>query len=120
MGLKTAQILTTPLTELAEYIVNGGIFGNQENDRQNNMLMHKSGIAYLLSVVFPSYQTMKTVFPWLKTPVFLPVAWGVRAKNVWTKRRGNIYSQMERAKAWEKKDDEESKRRKQFFERCGL
>lgn len=108
------------LRELAEYILNGGIFGNRENDRQNNMLMYKSKTAYLKDVIFPSYQTMKTVFPWLRTPVLLPVAWGVRAKNVWTKRRGNIHSQMERAKAWEKKDEEESARRKRFFEKCGL
>lgn len=108
------------LEELADYIVNGGIFGNQENDRQNNMLMHKSRAAYLCSVVFPSYQTMRTVFPWLKTPVFLPIAWVVRVKNVWMKRRGNVRIQMERAKAWEKKDDRESEMRKRFFERCGL
>lgn len=108
------------LEETAEYILNGGIFGNQENDRQNNMLMHKSKATYLRDVIFPSYQTMKTVFPWLRTPIFLPVAWGVRAKNVWTKRRGNIGLQLERAKSWEKKDQAEIERRKQFFKRCGL
>lgn len=119
-GEKDETIEKNELEELAEYIVNGGVFGNRENDRQNNMLMHKSKAAYLRSVVFPSYQTMRTVFPWLKTPFLLPVAWAVRAKNVWTKRRGNVKMQMERAKAWEKKDDRESEMRKRFFERYGL
>lgn len=108
------------IEELEEYIVNGGIFGNLENDRKNNMLMYKSKFSYLRSVIFPSYKTMQTVFVWLKSPLLLPVAWGVRAFQVWTQRRGNIQRQMERSKAWKNGESQEIIKRDNFFRKYGL
>lgn len=111
---------TEDLEELEEYIIDGGIFGNLENERKNNMLMHKSKFSYLRSVVFPSYKTMKTVFVWLKSPLLLPVAWGVRAFRVWTKRRENIQEKIERSKAWKTEESQEILERDNFFRKYGL
>lgn len=111
---------TEDMEELEEYIVNGGIFGNLENDRKNNMLMYKSKFSYFRSVVFPSYKTMQTVFVWLKSPLLLPVAWGVRAFQAWTQRRENIQKQIERSKAWKTEESQEILERDNFFRKYGL
>lgn len=115
---KTGDIEDTG--ELEEYIVNGGIFGNVENDRKNNLLMYKSKFSYLRNVIFPSYKTMQTVFVWLKSPLLLPVAWGIRAFRVWTQRRENIQKQMERSQAWRNKERQEIIERNKFFRKYGL
>lgn len=111
---------TEDLEELEEYIIDGGIFGNLENGRKNNMLMYKSKFFYLRSEVFPSYKTMQTVFVWLKSPLLLPVAWGVRAFRVWTQRRENIQKKIERSKAWGTEESQEILERDNFFRKYGL
>lgn len=58
--------------------------------------------------------------PWLKTPILLPAAWLVRYKRALTASRGNIGYHIERAKTFDRVEDQEQKERCQFFERCGL
>lgn len=108
------------LDALAEYIVNGGIFGSQENDNTNSAVMYQSKGRYLLLTIFPSYQVMKTVFPWLKSPLMLPAAWVKRWWNVWTKRRHNVSGQFAKAEKLKKQGKKEVRERKQFFSDIGL
>ena len=108
------------LDSLAEYIVNGGIFGSRENDDTNSALMYRSKGRYLLHTIFPSYQIMKTVFPWLKNPLMLPAAWAKRWWNVWTKRRYNVGRQFAKADKLQEQGEKEVRERKQFFSDIGL
>lgn len=108
------------LDALAEYIVNGGIFGSQENDNMNIALMYQSKVKYLAHTVFPSYRIMKTVFPWLKSPLMLPAAWAKRWWNVWTRRRHNVSRQFARAEKLKEQGKQEVQKRKQFFSDIGL
>ena len=108
------------LAELEEYIVNGGIFGNAVNEQTNNALRYGSKAKYLRNVIFPSYKTMQSVFPWLNSPLLLPAAWVNRWWNVWTKRRGNIRRQFERADKISLQDRLYIDEQKNFFSRYGL
>lgn len=108
------------LDDLAEYVVNGGIFGSQENDNTNSAIMYQSKGRYLLHTIFPSYQIMKTVFPWLKSPLMLPAAWAKRWWNVWTKRRQNVSRQLAKADKLQEQGENELRERKQFFSDIGL
>mgnify|MGYP005775243461 FL=1 len=113
---------TTPeqLQELEDYVLNGGIFGSRENEEKNAGLMYKTKSHFLRYIIFPPYEVMRSVFPWLNTPLLLPAAWVKRWWNVWTKRRGNIQSQLSRAEALERRDMSEEEMRKEFFEKYGL
>ena len=108
------------MEEMEAYIVNGGIFGNTENDYANNALRYGSRVQFLKSVIFPSYKTMQSVFPRLNSPLLLPAAWIKRWWNVWTKRRENIRGQLERADQISRQDRAYVEKQRRFFRRCGL
>ena len=63
---------------------------------------------------------MKSVFPWMKTPLLLPAAWLLRFWNVWTKRRQNIRLQFDIAAQMGKEEKDEIRKRRAFFEKYGL
>ena len=63
---------------------------------------------------------MQSVFPWLNNPLFLPVAWVIRFRNVWKKRRRNIHIQFDRAAKMNGEEKEIIQRQKKFLERMGL
>ena len=115
-----AKTTSEQLQELEDYVLNGGIFGSRENEEKNVGLMYKTKSHFLRYVIFPPYEVMRSVFPWLNTPLLLPAAWVKRWWNVWTKRRGNIQSQLSRAEALERRDMSEEEMRKEFFEKYGL
>lgn len=108
------------LEALEEYIVNGGVFGNSVNEQVNNALRYGGKGKFLRTVIFPSYRTMQSVFPWLNSPIQLPMAWINRWWNVWTKRRANIRGQFERADQISDQDRIYIEKQKKFFRRYGL
>ena len=108
------------LEEMEEYIVNGGVFGNSVNEQVNNALRYGGKGKFLRTVIFPSYRTMQSVFPWLNSPIQLPMAWLNRWWNVWTKRRANIRGQFERADQISDQDRIYIEKQKKFFRRYGL
>lgn len=70
---------------LTKHIVQSGIhglgtgFNNYIGRVATHRLRHKSNILLLLSLVFPSYQAMRGMYPWLSIlPILLPFAWGWR------------------------------------------
>ena len=108
------------LGELEEYIVSGGVFGSEENAVQNGALHTSGSIRYMTRTVFLPYASMKTVFPWLKTPFLLPAAWILRIWNVVTKRKENIRLLFHNAEAYRHIEASEKDKRRRFFERWGL
>ncbi len=108
------------MSEMEEYIVSGGIFGNTVNDHANSALRYGSRGKFLRSVIFPSYKTMQSIFPRLNSPILLPAAWIKRWWNVWSKRRENIRGQFEKADQISRQDRAYVDERRLFFRRCGL
>ena len=107
--------------ELEDYIINGGgVYGNEENMIKNSGVIYRSGTHFLFHAVFPPYRVMQSVFPWLNNPLFLPVAWVIRFRNVWKKRRRNIHIQFDRAAKMNGEEKEIIQRQKKFLERMGL
>ena len=108
------------LGELEEYTVSGGVFGSEENAVQNGALHTSGSIRYMIRTVFLPYASMKTVFPWLKTPFLLPAAWAMRIWNVVTKRKENIRLLFHNAEVYRHIEASEKDKRRRFFERWGL
>ena len=101
--------------ELENYALSGGIFGSRETARRNGTVLYESKNKFVKQLVFPSYEVMKTSCPWLKTPILLPAAWLVRYKRALTASRGNIGYHIERAKTFDRVEDQEQKERCQFL-----
>ncbi len=63
---------------MADYVMEGGVFGNEENHYANKR-GDKSRVGYFFSSVFPSYGRMKSRYPFLKyLPFLLPIMWVFR------------------------------------------
>ena len=69
-------------------------------------MLYESKNKFVKQLVFPSYEVMKTSCPWLKTPILLPAAWLVRYKRALTASRGNIGYHIERAKTFDRVEDQ--------------
>ncbi len=107
------------INDLEEYILNGGVFGNSENVGINIQLEHGNRLNFIMNVLFPKYQAMQTVYSWLKTPLFLPVAWLCRGWGTVLCRRGHVKIQMARVQNFGEQQQELSDR-EQFFKKYGL
>lgn len=106
--------------ELEEYIVNGGVYGREENLIRNTEILYKSRIHYLLYVIFPPYKVMQSVFPWLHIPLLLPVSWVIRFKRAWTNRKENVYLQFKLAFKMKTEETVDVQRQEDFLKRMGL
>lgn len=113
-------VRTETLDELENYALSGGIFGSREAARRNGTVLYESKAKFIRQLIFPSYQVMKTSCPWLKTPLLLPAAWGIRYKRALMKNRKSFGYHVERMKAFDSVDDQEKRELCQFFEKCGL
>ena len=111
--------LPKELEELQEYILSGGVFGNWENEKTNMQLQYKGKVHYVAKRLFPRYEVMKTAYSWLRCPMFLPVAWLVRAFQAVVWRSENVKSQMERMQSIQI-DEKTVQKRKRFFESMRL
>lgn len=106
--------------ELEEYIVNGGVYGREDNLIKNTRVRYRSRMHFLMHVIFPPYKVMQGVFPWLHTPLLLPMSWVIRFKRVWTKRRENIHLQFDRASKMKAEEYVNIRKQKEFLKRMGL
>lgn len=111
---------TELLEELEAYVLSGGIFGSREMERRNGTILYQSKEKFLRQLFFPSYEVMKTACPWLTTPLLLPFAWISRYRRALTKERRMFQHHIKRMRAFDKADEQETKERRQFFEKCGL
>lgn len=102
------------LDALGDYILECGIFGKQEN--QASLNASKGKIRMLMQSCFPRYDSMKSMFPWLK-PVLLPFGWLLRAWRVLRYRRRNIRTVWKNTMTGDMAAGAELKK---FYESCGL
>lgn len=49
-----------------KYILNGGVYGTAKNQAKVGVAVKRSKLAYILSRIFPSYKTMKSIYPSLE------------------------------------------------------
>ena len=111
-GKKTEDPL---VEEIEGYILSGGIFGNASN--RKSAAIRNGRFRYAINACFPSYEDMRTMFPWLKSRWLLPFAWVRRIFESITKRRGNIRVLWEPIKA---NDTDSAAAMKRFLTDCGL
>lgn len=103
------------VSEIERYVFSGGVFGNPEH--RNHFALRKGKMKYLFRVCFPNYAGMKSMFPWLKCRILLPLAWMVRFFESVRGRRNNIKVLMEPLK---NNDVDAINQIKHFYKRCGL
>ena len=103
------------LTEMEQYILSGGIFGNTENHR--SAAIKNGRFRYFMRVCFPSYEEMQSMFPSLKHKAMLPVAWARRGVESVMKRRENIQALFAPVKDG---NAESAAELKKFLQKCGL
>ena len=79
---------TELIRQLEEYILSGGIFGSNRN--RNDAVIAGGKKQYLKRVLFPGFEEMQSMFPWLKHRIFLPWAWFRRSAESFVMRRKNV------------------------------
>ena len=105
------------LTEqLADFIMNGGIFGDKENAAA--LAVEEGRAKHLFKVCFPDYKSMKSMFPWLEGKgALLPYAWGLRGVRALHHRKSNVRTHINAIKTGDK---EKAKALREFYAACGL
>lgn len=108
---------SSELTEkLADFIMNGGIFGDKENAAA--LAVEEGRARRLMKVCFPDYKSMRSMFPWLEEKrALLPYAWGLRGVRALRHRKGNVRTHMNAIKTGDK---EKAKALREFYTDCGL
>ena len=102
--------------ELANFITDGGVFGGKDNAAA--LAVEEGRLKHLIKVCFPDYNSMKSMFPWLKGKgVLLPYAWSLRGVRAMRHRKNNIRTHMNAIRTG---DTEKGKALKQFYTGCGL
>lgn len=107
---------TMLLKRLGKFILSGGIFGKSEN--ANNLRTSCGKNRFLVQSLFPSYRSMKSLYPWLKgKPILLPFAWVLRGSKSLVYRRNNIKSVF---RAYQNSDNRKVEELRRFYKDCGL
>ena len=82
---KDAPMDETLYKELTTYILASGVHGKGTNFNAfvgrmgSGRLQNKGRLRFILALLFPSYASMKGIYPWLKyLPFLYPVTWGIR------------------------------------------
>lgn len=82
---------------LEDFILESGLYGTEENN--NAARVGNSKAKFITSALFPSYESMCSVYQWLKgNKALLPIAWAERGTKALLHRRENIKSEFSRAR----------------------
>ena len=105
------------LEELEDFIISNGTYGSSENSRA--IALEKEGrLGYVRRVVFPNYNSMKTLYPWLNGKrVLLPIAWGMRIVRTVLFRKRSLKLGLATVTSG---DMEQGKELRAFYKRCGI
>lgn len=106
---------TITMLSMEEYILNAGIFGTKKN--RNDSVIATGRMSYLRRIMFPSFKDMRSMFPWLRHRVFLPLAWLIRGVESLVKRKKNVRILF---RAFLSGDMHNAKALAAFYESCGL
>ncbi|WP_407382376.1 nucleotidyltransferase family protein [Ruminococcus sp.] len=108
---------SSELTEkLADFIMAGGVFGDHENAAA--LAVEEGRARRFFKVCFPNYESMKSMYPWLKGKrALLPYAWVLRGVGAVRHRKNNIQAQIN----WMKTGNAvKAKELREFYTECGL
>ncbi len=106
------------LEELGTYILQSGVFGNEEQRSTDRLLANAGEKSYVLARLFPPYRIMKGYFPVVeKLPVLLPFLWVWRAIRAVLFRRGKLTREL---KAYSTTEQDTLDDRRRFYQQCGL
>ncbi len=108
---------SSELTEkLADFIMAGGVFGDSENAAA--LAVEEGRARRFFKVCFPNYESMKSMYPWLKGKrALLPYAWVLRGVGAVRHRKNNIQAQIN----WMKTGNAvKAKELREFYTECGL
>ena len=84
--------------KLEKFILESGLYGTEENT--NAARVGDSKAKFITSALFPSYESMCSVYPWLSSnKVLLPVAWVKRWIKAFLFRRKNVFLQLKRVRS---------------------
>ena len=105
------------LNEIASFIIENGIYGQSTHAR--DIAMQREGRkGYFKRMVFPNYNSMVTLYPWLKHRRYLlPFAWFVRIVRTILFRKGSIQTGLQTLKYG---DAQRGESLMEFYRRCGL
>lgn len=105
-------------SQLGEYILGSGVFGNEEQRVTDRILKEGQGTRYIFKRIFPPYRIMKEYFPVLKKlPFLLPFLWVWRAIRAVLFRRNKLSTEVAVMGAT---DSQSLSDRAAFYQRCGL
>ena len=105
------------LDELEEFIIQNGIYG-QRSHVQNIAMGREGHVGYIRRMVFPNFNSMRTLYPWLSgRPYLLPFAWLIRIVRTVLSRKGKIQMGMSTLKYG---DARQGKELLEFYKRCGV
>lgn len=91
--------------ELEDFILDAGLYGTEEN--VNAAWVGDSKAKFISSALFPSYESMCSVYPWLRgNKALLPIAWAERGTKAIIYRKNNIKTQFGRFIKTNKSKDE--------------
>ncbi len=102
--------------ELGKFVMGGGLYGN--SDTAVDLAAAREGKSgYLLRVLFPGYESMVSLYPWLdRKKYLLPFAWAVRIIRTLLFRKESVRKGVKTVKSG---DAERGKRVLEFYRRCG-
>lgn len=105
------------LDELENFIIQNGTYGSSSH-AQNAAVEREGRVGYMKRMVFPNYNSMQTLYPWLTgKPYLLPIAWVIRIVRTILFRRDSIQVGMNTLKYG---DSEQGKELLEFYKRCGI
>lgn len=111
-----AAALTEPQTRLAQFILNGGVFGS--DDDVSAAAVRGGRVSALMRSCFPGYESMRSMFPWLeRAPVLLPFSWMLRGCRAVSHRPDHVRAVLRQAV---RGDRQRGRELETFFAACGL
>lgn len=108
------------VSDLETYISGGRVFGSESTGSLNTIIRYNTRWDYIAEVLFPSYRTLQSYYPWLKTPLLLPAAWLLRTTVFLYKRHFNQKRKFYKDKIWKEDNREIKEERSRFFEKYGI
>lgn len=105
------------LNELGTFIIENGVYG-QTTHAQDTVIEREGRKGYFTRMVFPNYNSMVTLYPWLKRRKYLmPIAWGIRIVRTILFRKESIQTGMRTLKNG---SPQRGKVLLEFYRKCGI
>lgn len=105
------------LSELETFIMTNGVFGLSSH-AQDVAIEREGRKGYFIRMVFPNYNSMMTLYPWLKGKRFLmPAAWIIRIVRTILFRKKSIETGIKTLKYG---SSQRGKELLEFYRKCGI